>query len=419
MFFKAIASFMKRLNDARILMYSHDTFGLGHLRRCRTIAHALVERFKGVTVLIISGSQIAGAFGFKARVDFVKIPSVIKLYSGDYTSINEHIDIQDTLAMREALILQTAEVYDPDIFIVDKEPMGLRGEIEKTLVALRMRGCKTVLGLRDVMDSPELLREEWDKKDVLNKIATLYDDVWIYGPRDFWNPLQGLDAPKQIEQKTLYTGFLEREIPNVEHAAPYKLPDDFILVTAGGGGDGAELMSMVLAAREHDRNLVYPLVLVPGPFMKHEQRDEIHRRANNLRSVSVIDFDNELETIMERASGVVGMCGYNTFCEILSFDKPTLFVPRTRPRKEQLIRANRASDLKLTQVLDADLASDPEKMADALHVLPHTLPPSKADWEVDLDGLDAVGDRVEQLLIDAVVDESRMGSTGIVDHAPA
>lgn len=47
---------MRRLGNARILMYSHDTFGLGHLRRCRTIAHALVEQFKGLHVLIVSGS---------------------------------------------------------------------------------------------------------------------------------------------------------------------------------------------------------------------------------------------------------------------------------------------------------------------------------------------------------------------------
>ena len=87
---------MKRLDDARILMYSHDTFGLGHLRRSRAIAHALVDRFKGLNILILSGSQIAGAFDFKARVDFVKVPSVIKLYSGEYTSVSDHIDIADT-----------------------------------------------------------------------------------------------------------------------------------------------------------------------------------------------------------------------------------------------------------------------------------------------------------------------------------
>ncbi len=389
---------MKRLNDARILMYSHDTFGLGHLRRCRAIAHALVDRFKGLTVLIISGSQIAGAFDFKARVDFVKIPSVIKLYSGEYTSISNHIDIGDTLAIREALILETAEFFDPDIFIVDKEPMGLRGEVEKTLVALQMKGCTTVLGLRDVMDSAELLEEEWRKKEVMEKIAGLYDDIWIYGPEDFWNPLQGLTTPQRILNKLRYTGFLQRETPSTEHHRfQQPLPNNYILVTAGGGGDGADLMSMVLAAREHDRNLIYPLVLVPGPFMRSEQREEIHQRANNLKDVIVIDFDNELETIMDGATGVVGMCGYNTFCEVLSFNKPALFVPRTRPRKEQLIRATRASELGLARVLDTDNAIDPAKMADALHALPNMPAPSQSNYDLHLDGLQSICRRVEEM----------------------
>ena len=88
---------MKRLGDVRILMYSHDTFGLGHFRRCRAIAHAIVKQFKGVSVVIISGSQIAGAFDFRARVDFVKIPSVIKLYNGEYDSISDHISIDEIL----------------------------------------------------------------------------------------------------------------------------------------------------------------------------------------------------------------------------------------------------------------------------------------------------------------------------------
>ena len=70
---------MNQLNDKRILMYSHDTFGLGHLRRCRTIAHSLVENFSGLSILIVTGDAITGAFDFRTRVDFVKIPSVITL----------------------------------------------------------------------------------------------------------------------------------------------------------------------------------------------------------------------------------------------------------------------------------------------------------------------------------------------------
>jgi len=139
---------MLRRDHARVLMYSHDTFGLGHLRRCREIAHALVDRFKRLQVLIVSGSSIAGAYDFRARVDFIKIPSVIKLCSGEYTSLAQHIDFGETLAMRRAIIQQTAELYSPNLFIVDKEPLGLRGELEQTLVLLKSRGTTLVLGLR-------------------------------------------------------------------------------------------------------------------------------------------------------------------------------------------------------------------------------------------------------------------------------
>ncbi len=139
----------RHLGNARILMYSHDTFGLGHLRRCRTIAHSLVENYRGLNVLIISGATIAGAFDYRARVDFVKIPSVIKLRNGEYTSMDRHIDLQETMKMRQSIIRHTAETFEPDIFIIDKEPLGLRGEVEETLTYLRpaarrwCSGCAT------------------------------------------------------------------------------------------------------------------------------------------------------------------------------------------------------------------------------------------------------------------------------------
>ena len=141
-----------RVRDARILVYSHDTFGLGHLRRCRTIAQSLVERRKGLSVLILSGSPIIGSFEFRTRVDFVRIPGVIKLRNGEYSSLSLHMDISEVLRLRAAIIRHTAEAFAPDVFLVDKEPLGLRGEIQDTLYALKERGVRLVLGLRDIMD---------------------------------------------------------------------------------------------------------------------------------------------------------------------------------------------------------------------------------------------------------------------------
>ncbi len=388
---------MERLDHARILMYSHDTFGLGHLRRCRTIAHALVERFKGLHILIVSGSPIAGAFDFKARVDFVKIPSVIKLHSGEYTSIDRHIDIDETLAMRAAMIRDTARSFDPDIFIVDKEPIGLRGELEETLHVLKPRGTTLVLGLRDVMDSPELLEPEWRRKDLMRKIGELYHQIWVYGPADFWNPLTGLEVPDRIASRVRYAGFLERTMPHSASRSS-NIDGDFILVTTGGGGDGSELILQTLAAYEADPDIPLNAVIVLGPFMPTEERRAISQRAAGSSRVRLIGFDNRLEKLIDDSRAVVGMCGYNTFCELLSFDKRALMVPRMKPRMEQFVRATRASELGLVSMLHPDEAQDPQKLAAAFRRLPDQPLPSAANALSMLGGIEAVGDRVAELV---------------------
>ncbi len=379
-------------------MYSHDTFGLGHLRRCRAIAHAIVERFKGVSVLIISGSQIAGAFDFRARVDFVKIPSVIKLYNGQYDSIGEYIDIDEILEMRKLIIRQTAQVFQPDIFIVDKEPMGLRGELEPTLEMFRDTATRTIIGLRDVMDSPELLKREWSKSGLLDKLDYYYDRAWVYGPKSFWNPLEGFDLSASLQDKLHYVGFLDREPLSAQSAENQGLPDEYILVTAGGGGDGSQLMEQVLAAREHDPKLDFPIVMVLGPFMKSDNRERIRLRASKLANISVIDFENRMEILMDEASAIVGMCGYNTFCEAMSFDKKVLFVPRTSPREEQYIRAKRAKEMGLCEMLTPEEAAVPSAMAEKLRLLPGLPKPSEHLLPKNMAGLDHICEDLVDLL---------------------
>ena len=376
----------RRLEDARILMYSHDTFGLGHLRRCRTIAHALVEDYRGLNVLIISGATIAGAFDYRARVDFVKVPSVIKLRDGEYTSMASHVDLQETLKMRQSIIRHTAETFQPDIFIVDKEPMGLKGEVEETLQYLKARGTTLVLGMRDVMDAPHLLEAEWKKNNAFQKIDQFYDRVWVYGPPDFYDPLIGLDVPPGVRRKMEFVGFLQR---SVSHGAKSEhVPDeDYLLVTTGGGGDGADLVNDVVSAYEQDNTLQHKTLIVLGPYMPAKERNQLLERASKIACLQVIEFDNKMEELIAGARGVVAMGGYNTYCEILSFDKPALIIPRTRPREEQLIRAQRASELGLVDMLLPEESADPKQLAAALKRLPTRAPPSASGENMRLEGL--------------------------------
>jgi predicted glycosyltransferase len=81
------------------------------------------------------------------------------------------------------------------------------------------------------------------------------------------------------------------------------------------------------------------------------------------------------------------MGGYNTFCEILSFDKPALIIPRTAPRLEQHIRAARAAELGLVAMLPEERGRDPQTMAVALRRLTNQPAPSEAVIPGLLDGM--------------------------------
>ncbi len=376
-----------RLEQSRILIYSHDTFGLGHLRRCRAIAHSLVGYYKGLSVLILSGSPIIGSFDFKARVDFVRIPGVIKLRDGAYTSLGLHIDLEQTLQLRESIIYHTARMFKPDIFLVDKEPTGLQGEVKSTLELMRRQGTANILGLRDVMDEPQQLRAEWERKQVAPVLEELYDDIWVYGLAEMGSPIDGLGLSPTIERKLAFTGYLDREIPSDRNwVAPIDLDEPYILVTAGGGGDGGELVDWVVRAYESGARQLPRAVIVTGPFMPPADQQRFHERCEALPQVEILTFDSHIELLMQRALGIVAMGGYNTFCEILTLDKPALLVPRSVPRQEQLIRAERALQLGLIRMLDPSGERGADEMAAALAELPYQPKPSARRVEGLLSG---------------------------------
>jgi predicted glycosyltransferase len=389
------------MKKTRLLIYSHDTFGLGHLRRSRTIAHSLVDYFENLSVLIVSGSPVIGSYSYHPRVDFVRIPGVVKLDSGKYSSLNPGIELDELISMRSSLLLQSAESFKPDVFLVDKEPLGLRGEVQDTLSMLKTKGVSLVLGLRDVMDEPKKLAEEWQRKNAIPALEDLYDHIWVYGLSELFNPLEGIPVSSAITDKINYTGYLRRTSASSgmnQHANVLPDEEPYILVTTGGGGDGAQLVDWVLRAYENDPDIPYPAKIVLGPFMNVNHQSGFMDRVNQLDRVSGITFVANIENLLENAIGVVSMGGYNIFCELLSFDKRGLILPRTVPRMEQYIRASRAEQLGLIKMMMLDDDLDAKKMADALHALPNQPKPSEVHIPGLLGGLPVINTMMEQYL---------------------
>ncbi|MEM9012607.1 MAG: hypothetical protein AAGE18_15370 [Pseudomonadota bacterium] len=384
-------------SDLRVMLYSHDTYGLGHLRRARAIAQAMTGASPSLSALIMTGSPVAGRFDFSDRVDYVRLPGVVKTADGDYASRALRVDVAETVQLRSAILAATDATFTPDVLIVDKEAWGFRNELADTLAAARARGARIVLGVRDVLDAPEPLRQEWQRKGHVQAITSYFDEIWVYGLPDICRPLDGVGLPSEWDRRTVYTGYLRREVPDWPAEVGPQPPDHpYVLVTTGGGGDGAGLIDWALRAYETDPTLEPHAVLVYGPFLPPDQRADFDARARKLGDrVQVLSFDSRLERWMERADGVIAMGGYNTFCEILSLDKRALIWPRTAPRLEQLVRAEAAERLNLVRVLrTADDKCDPAIMAEAIRGLPFQAKPSAVEVPGLLDGLDAIVARV-------------------------
>ena len=307
------------------------------------------------------------------------------------TSAEEASSMEHDLLGTEHFLLAAARERDGVV-------MRYLQKVQRTAM-LRERGTPCILGLRDVMDDPELLAPEWERKNAVPALAAYYDDIWVYGLPQICDPLQGITLPRSVRKKMTYTGYLDRSVP--KSAPPLvleKISEPYLLITVGGGGDGDTIIDWVLRAYEAEPDLSPPALFVLGPFMGSELQSDFLARASRLDNVEAITFDAHLESVMERAAGVVCMGGYNTFCEILSLDKRALVIPRTEPRREQYIRAQRASDLGLVDMLLDDGVRSAESMVTALKTLPQRRPPSEFVVPGLLDGRENVRKLAKQWL---------------------
>ncbi|MBU2490710.1 MAG: glycosyltransferase [Proteobacteria bacterium] len=384
-----------------VLMYSHDTYGLGHIRRTLAIASALAG--PQVNVLILTGSPIAGRFSLPPNVDFVRIPGMIKKTNEEYQPLAIRIHPEHALAIRKNIITSTAKAFAPHLFIVDKEPLGLKKEVLPTLqwIASRKQHTRTILGLRDVMDEAEVVRADWTKRGVYEVLEELYSEIWVYGNRNFYDPVAEY-AMERVQGKMHFTGYIPRKVPDPASFARARSElrcgngEPLVVVTAGGGGDGYELMDAYLSMLEAGP-VPFRSILVTGPFMPAAQRAVVMERARRV-GARTHGFYRRMEKLMAASDLVVSMGGYNTVCEILSQKRLSLLIPREVPRKEQLIRAQALHGQHLVDYLDWGRVNRESLREKILFLLGKPEEFTRAINRFALTGLDAMRQRVGGLL---------------------
>ncbi len=355
---KAAAELRAAARGARAIVYSHDTYGLGNIRRMLAISRHLVEHLPDLSILLITGSPVIHSFRLPSRLDYIKLPCLSRVKRESYSSKYLKLGDVEMTRLRSILIQDAVLAFEPDLFLVDKKPYGINNELTCVIRRLRRERPWTnhVLILRDIIDSPEATIRTWEERDYYRAID-LFDQILVLGSRDVFDLCSEYRLPAHAAEKVTFCGYTRREGTVRERAEVRReigVEDDekLVLVTTGGGQDGAFLLKAYLDDEPllGEKHGVKSLI-VDGPEIPELHWKEIHSKASGHPRVTLLDFTDDMLSLMNAADLVVSMGGYNTTCEILTLNKRAIVVPRVAPVEEQLIRAERLSRMGCFRVI--------------------------------------------------------------------
>jgi predicted glycosyltransferase len=314
----------------RILYYAINGLGIGHAKRLVALARPLrrLARERGVSVeqMFITSCE-AGQVLYMERFAYFKLPSL---------SAAEESGVDKTayLGFAKEWVRQTLALLAPDAFVVDTFPNGAFNELS---------GTGSITRNRHLVYRPS--RPERAREARFQAALSEYDRLLVPERKENSNTI----VPRGLEERTTYYGPVlarDREDLLARDAARSRLGlsgEAFVIyLSFGGGGDPeAEKMLHWVLSGLQDMSNVW-VVIGAGPLY----RGLPYYRANCiwLTDVSVCELMNAFDIAISAA-------GYNSFCELMHFGVPTVFVPLSRVMDDQEARAGRAVAAGAGQIL--------------------------------------------------------------------
>ena len=355
-------------NSTCVMTYSHDGFGLGHLRRNTTIASVLARQVPDSSVLMLIGCPSGAVFKLPTGVDFIKLPSVIKRNTGVWLPLRLRIGLEKTKALRVATIQEAVRIFHPQVLLVDHVPVGIWGELLPSLQMLKKRSDAPtiILGLRDILDAPEVTRALWEREGTYEAMRRYYDEIFIYGRKEIFDTGAHYGLDGEFAPKLRYVGYVCDHEPyksRIETRNELQVENKLLLVTGGGGADAFPMMLECMKAfKLLGANSGVEAIFITGPLMEGGQREHLRELAKGLKARVLVHVDDHL-SYMNAADLVVTMAGYNSLYQLLRLRKKGLVIPRSGPSAEQKTRARIFAERGLIDVIQPGELS-PKKTAE-------------------------------------------------------
>lgn len=329
----------------KILVYCHDLFGIGNIKRMSQFCIHLRKIYPNASILFLLGSRDMRFFCIPDNFDYIKIPEISRSQSGDVFAKTLQYDADSTIRLRSSIIAQVMSEFDPDLLLVDKKPFGARSELEPCLMQLSPR-CRRVLVVRDILDAPDATRREMAASGHHAAVRAHYDRVVVLGDREVFDFAAAYALPADIAARLRYTGYLtpfDTPRPRDETVAALGLDPrrKVVLGTAGGGEDGEPLIDAMLSYGLNAPEDVQTVILC-GPRLPdaaHQRVAAAAATAPGADRIRVLRESTDVASLKRAADVIVSMAGYNSVCGVLASGRPAILMPRSEPSEEQLVRA--------------------------------------------------------------------------------
>ena len=341
------------------------------MQRTCSIAWEIYRLRAEASILTFSDSQLGQFFPISPHHDYIKLPSIAKDSPGNWKATHLSMSFPEILHLRKQLISHVLLNYAPDIFLVDHMPHGAMGELLPALEAIKHSRIHTqvVLGLRDILDSPEVTIKRWHAEGAYDAIERYYARILVFGMQNVYDVVKKYQIPEGEAKKLFYCGYVTNlasasnaDIIRARYLANQSVDTRLIVVMAGGGADAYPLMSAlidVLPKVLEDQQSV--LAIITGPFMPADLIADLTRRSAEL-PIFMMESVNDSLSHIAAADLVIAMAGYNTSVEILRMKKPAILIPRAGPSAEQRTRAKLFARKHWVDMIDPDELT-PDKLA--------------------------------------------------------
>lgn len=370
-----------------LLFYCQHSLGIGHLIRSLTLAEALSSQFR---VVFLNGGRMPQSIAFPQGIEWIDLPPLGMDANNQLISHGENLGVVQNKRLRLGKILNVFESVKPDVVFIEMFPFGRKKFAFELLPLLKhvqsSRPKATVIcSLRDILVNSRRDQQHHDDRaawlvERYFDAVLVHSDPGLFRLEDSFRPLRPLRTP------VYYTGFVvPQKHRNIAiHIKSSEIPDNGIVVSAGGGTVGGRLLRSAISAypmiQEHRP---IPMTVVAGPFMSDEEMGKLVHRSHQHPNLRVLRSVPNLTSILSRSQASISQCGYNTAMDILYTGTKALFVPYSQNREnEQLRRAKALSKRGISMYLPESSLSA-RTLADATLKLLDFTPTSH---NLDLDG---------------------------------